>query len=93
MNDAAKLRLRDDFAWPRLAEQTAAVYDRVWSEFMQSYWVEDTLWPVSPGAEQRAEEKHIREKAEAIATMQRPMPAGGSILHRPEELDEVEIEA
>jgi glycogen synthase len=89
---AARKRLDVDFDWSHLADQTLQVYDRVWSEFMQSYWVEDTLWPVSPGAEQRAEQRQIREKAAAVATANRPMPAGGSILHRPEALDE-ELEA
>jgi len=88
---AAKARLKTDFEWAGLADQTIEVYQRVWSEFMQSYWVEDTLWPVSPGAEERANQRQIREKAEAIASIARPMPAGGSILHRPEELEE-EIE-
>lgn len=93
LRDAAKARLTVDFDWSHLADQTIEVYNRVWSEFMNSYWVEDTLWPVSPGAAERAEERHIREKAEAIAAANRPMPAGGSILHKPEELKELEIEA
>lgn len=93
LRDAAKARLTVDFDWSHLADQTIEVYNRVWSEFMNSYWVEDTLWPVSPGAAERAEERHIREKAEAIAAANRPMPAGGSILHKPEELEELEIEA
>lgn len=93
LRDAAKARLTVDFDWSHLAEQTIEVYDRVWSEFMSSYWVENTLWPVSPGAEDRAEQVHIREKAEAIAAASRPMPAGGSILQKPEELEELEIEA
>ncbi|MBC8064231.1 MAG: glycosyltransferase family 4 protein, partial [Chlorobia bacterium] len=89
---AAKARLPIDFQWSNLADQSIEVYERVWAEFMDSYWIQDTLWPVSPGAEERAERKHIREKAEAVALANRPMPAGGSILHRPEELEEVEIE-
>lgn len=93
LRDAAKDRLGKDFDWSHLADQTIEVYDRVWSEFMSSYWVEDTLWPVSPGAEARAEQRHIREKAEAVATSSRPMPAGGAIIHKPEELEELEIEA
>ncbi len=93
LRDAAKERLTKDFDWAHLADQTIEVYDRVWSEFMSSYWVEDTLWPVSPGAEARAEQRHIREKAEAVAASSRPMPAGGAILHKPEELEELEIEA
>jgi glycogen synthase len=89
---AAKKRLGEDFDWANLATQTIEVYNRVWSEFLESYWLQDTLWPVSPGADERAEQRHIREKAEAISVANRPMPAGGSILHRPEELEEVEIE-
>lgn len=89
---AARERLDVDFDWSHLADQTIEVYDRVWSEFMESYWLQDTLWPVSPGAEERAEQKHIREKAEALAISNRPMPSGGSALHRPEQLDE-ELEA
>ncbi|MBN9503130.1 MAG: hypothetical protein BGO01_11650 [Armatimonadetes bacterium 55-13] len=87
---AARERLTSDFDWSGLADQTIEVYDRVWNEFMSSYWVEDTLWPVSPGAEERATTKRIREKAEAATLIERPMPAGGSILHKPEELEEVE---
>lgn len=86
----ARLRLDEDFDWSSLADQTREVYDRVWQEFLDSYWFENTLWSVSPGADERAESLHIREKADAIATVERPMPAGGSILHRPEELDEIE---
>lgn len=93
LRDAAKARLTVDFDWSHLADQTIEVYNRVWSEFMNSYWVENTLWPVSPGADDRAEQLHIKEKAEAIAASSRPMPAGGSILHKPEELEELEIEA
>lgn len=92
MNFAARKRLKEDFQWNKLADQTIEVYDRVWAEFLESYWAEDTVWPVSPGAEARAEERNIRAKAEAHSMLERPMPAGGSILHRPEELEEVEIE-
>lgn len=92
MNTAARERLKEDFQWNKLADQTIEVYDRVWAEFLGSYWAEDTVWPVSPGAEARAEERNIRAKAESHSMLERPMPAGGSILHRPEELEEVEIE-
>ena len=88
LRTAARSRLDVDFNWSKLATKTIEVYDRVWSEFLESYWMEDTLWPVSPGAEARAEERRIREKAEAIAQAERPLPAGGSVLNRPEQLDE-----
>ncbi len=65
--DAARSRLDDDFHWGYLAQRTAAVYDRVWSEFLESYWAEGTLWPISPGAEERAERLHVREKALAAS--------------------------
>ncbi|MBX3119173.1 MAG: glycosyltransferase family 4 protein [Fimbriimonadaceae bacterium] len=61
---AASKRLQTDFHWKNLAAQTIKVYGRVWEEFLQSYWTEETLWPVSPGAEKRAEELRVREKAE-----------------------------
>ena len=60
----AKERLVTDFAWPILADQTIAVYNQVWSEFLNSYWAEGTVWPVSEGAEERAAELHLDEKAE-----------------------------
>lgn len=88
LKQAAKKRLKTDFEWKSLADQTAEVYQQVWSEFLESYWIQDTLWPVSPGAEERAEQRRIREKAEALAAIERPMPAGGSVLHRPENLDD-----
>jgi glycosyltransferase involved in cell wall biosynthesis len=62
--ETAKQRLSTDFAWPALAAQTSRVYERVWSEFMSSYWAEETVWPVSVGADQRYEERHLREQAE-----------------------------
>lgn len=48
MAQSAKERLRTDFDWSRLAEQTRSVYDRTWNEFLSSFWVADTLWPLSP---------------------------------------------
>lgn len=59
---AAKKRLVQAFDWSHLADQTIEVYDRVWSEFLTSYWAERTLWPVSPGAEERAEASKVKEK-------------------------------
>lgn len=63
MSEQAKIRLKVDFDWAHLADQTIAVYERVWNEFLDSYWAENTLWPVSPGAEERAESLKVREKA------------------------------
>lgn len=71
---AAKERLRKDFDWARIATQTIAVYDRVWNEFLSSHWFESTLWPVAPGAEERAEQKHVREKVRREGVLLRPRP-------------------
>ena len=38
MSDAARERLATDFDWDNLASQTAAVYERVWREFLASDW-------------------------------------------------------
>ncbi|HEY0866030.1 MAG TPA: glycosyltransferase family 4 protein [Fimbriimonas sp.] len=70
----ARERLYTEFAWPRIAEQTKAVYERVWSEFLESYWAEDTVWPVSPGAEDRAERLNLRDKAVTGSYPDRPRP-------------------
>lgn len=63
MKAAARERLGSDFSWANIAEQTKDVYERVWSEFLTSYWADNTLWPVTPGAAERAERLHVREKA------------------------------
>src|SRR5437588_4536112 len=76
---AAKARLHTDFDWSHIAEKTIGVYNRVWQEFMQSYWVTGTLWPVTPGAEERAEERHVREKVRREAIPQRPRPAVAAV--------------
>ncbi len=70
----AKVRLKTDFAWSRIADQTIELYDRVWSEFLESYWVEGTVWPVSPGAEERAAELQLTEKAQAVVQVELPRP-------------------
>ncbi len=70
----AKERLQSDFHWSNLADQTIAVYDRVWREFLDSYWAANTVWPVSPGAEERYQQMALREKAQAVQTVARPMP-------------------
>jgi glycosyltransferase involved in cell wall biosynthesis len=69
---AAAGRLVADFAWPNLAEQTIAVYERVWTEFLTSYWADATVWPVSPGAEERAKELQLDEKALTGVPIERP---------------------
>jgi glycogen synthase len=75
LRQAAKERLRTDFEWTSIATQTIDVYDRVWNEFLNSYWAEGTLWPVTPGAEERAEQRRVREKARREAIAARPRPA------------------
>lgn len=71
---AARERLYEDFDWSKLADKTMAVYQRVWEEFLDSYWVDGTVWPLSPGAEARAEELRLREKAQAAVPIERPRP-------------------
>jgi glycogen synthase len=70
----ASKRLREDFDWTNLAAQTAEVYERVWDEFLHSYWTDKTLWPVVPGAEERAEQLRVKEKAEIGGFVPRPNP-------------------
>lgn len=67
----ATARLATDFDWEVIAEQTHRVYERVWAEFLESYWADRTLWPVTPGAEERAESLHVRDKAEKGQTASR----------------------
>ena len=74
MVEAAAERLQTDFNWANIATQTIGVYERVWNEFLGSYWAESTLWPVTPGAEERAEERHVREKVRPEAIPSRPRP-------------------
>lgn len=92
MAKKAKERLQTDFNWSNIADKTIEVYNRTWEEFLHSYWIDKTLWPVVPGAEQRAEEKHVREKATAPLTIERPRPMVSG-LHKPEELNEEEEKA
>lgn len=72
LKKAAEERLATDFDWSKLATQTIAVYERVWNEFLDSYWADNTLWPVSPGAEERAARQGVREKALTGAFSSRP---------------------
>ena len=88
----AKERLSTDFNWSNIADKTIEVYNRTWYEFMHSYWIDRTLWPLAPGAEERAQEKHVREKATAPVPIERPRPQVSG-LQRPEELEEEEEKA
>lgn len=74
---AARARLQTEFNWANIATQTIDVYDRVWEEFLSSYWAADTLWPVSPGAEERAairaaKRRHVARPRPAIAEVSVP---------------------
>lgn len=72
LKQAARARLAKDFNWESLATQTKAVYERVWREFTNSYWADNSLWPLTPGAEERAERVGVREKALTGAFASRP---------------------
>jgi glycogen synthase len=85
LSDRARQRLHGEFDWSTIADQTIEVYERVWSEFMNSYWVEGTVWPVSPGAEERAEELDLPAKAETGALPDRPLPQLSHDVHPPSE--------
>ncbi len=74
LKKAARERLSAEFDWTVIAEQTKAVYDRVWAEFLQSYWADKTLWPVTPGAEERAQKLGVERKASTGSFVPRPMP-------------------
>lgn len=89
LSENAKQRLDYDFHWSHLADQTIAVYNRVWEEFLNSYWAETTLWPVSPGARERADALKVKEKATQKRTMPIERPAVPIII-KPEHF---EIEA
>ncbi|MFW5698014.1 MAG: glycosyltransferase family 4 protein, partial [Fimbriimonadaceae bacterium] len=54
LQEQAQERLKTEFDWGLIAKQTAEVYDRVWAEWLESYWVKETLWPVGEGWEERA---------------------------------------
>lgn len=69
LSTKARARLVSEFDWTGIAAQTSAVYDRVWREFLTSYWADTTLWPVTAGSEERADQLRVREKAAA------PLPA------------------
>lgn len=44
----------------------------MWSEFLHSYWADNSLWPVTPGAEERASRLGVKEKAVTGAFALRP---------------------
>ncbi len=75
LKEAAALRLKTDFNWRHIAEQTRDVYERVWKEFLHSYWADKSLWPVTPGATERAERLRVRDKAVAGAYVPKPEPS------------------
>jgi glycogen(starch) synthase len=91
--ERARTRLKVDFDWSHLADQTIAVYKRTWDEFLESYWAASTLWPVTPGAEERAAQLKVREKAAAHVHADRarpelpePIPAPRHLLEQEERL-------
>lgn len=91
----AKRRLSTDFSWSLIAGQTVELYERVWAQFLQSYWADETLWPVSPGAEQRAEAKlrELRSPEPWVAGRPRPQvsqPELPTTIHVEEPLPEEE---
>lgn len=93
LGENARVRLHRDFDWARLADQTIAVYEQVWSEFLESFWAQKTLWPVAPGAEDRAERLKVREKAAAHVhadrtrpEMPEPVPSPRHLLEQEERL-------
>jgi len=73
LTEAATRRLHEEFDWSKLAAQTQRIYDRVWAEFLQSHWADQTLWPVTSGADERAKRLGVREKALAASSIERPM--------------------
>jgi glycosyltransferase involved in cell wall biosynthesis len=75
LRENARARLETDFDWAVIAEQTHRVYDRVWAEFLGSYWADRSLWPVAPGAEERAEKLQVRDKADGRGSRTMPAPA------------------
>jgi len=93
LSEKARVRLKKDFDWSHIADQTIEVYNQVWSEFLTSYWAEATVWPVTPGADDRAEELHLKEKAKEGVLVERPRPRLGVIEHVLEEGDESDEEA
>lgn len=75
MKKMARARLELDFNWEGIAEQTRDVYYKVWNEFVASHHAGESLWPVMPGWEERAEKANVREKAAVGGFDQRPTKA------------------
>lgn len=71
---AALRRLETEFHWQTIAQQTLSIYERVWAEFLDSFWADRSLWPVKPGAEERAERLRVRDKAVVGSYVARPQP-------------------
>jgi glycosyltransferase involved in cell wall biosynthesis len=92
LNQNAQARLVKDFDWSHLADQTIDVYNRVWSEFLESYWAEATVWPVTPGADERAESLKLKEKSEKGVNLVRPRPKLTPGVPLREEVEEEEAE-
>ena len=90
MAENAKERLEEYFNWSDLADQTIKIYDQVWAEFLESYWAENTVWPVSPGAEERYLEMQLAEKASAANAVERPIPRHAK-LEEEDETDEIAL--
>lgn len=86
---AARARLFTDFNWRNIASQTLDVYDRVWREFLGSYWAAGTVWPVSPGAHERAEKRRLAEKSREEVG-ERPRPLVEAAVGKPATLDHPE---
>lgn len=86
---AALRRLETDFDWSILAKKTAAIYERVWAEFLQSFWADRTLWPVTPGADERAERLGVRQKAITGAFGARPISRVTPLVPAEESADRV----
>ena len=74
LKEKAAKRLATDFDWGHIADQTIQVYEQVWKEFLASYWADRTLWPITPGAEERAAMLKVQDKAKSGAYVPRPMP-------------------
>lgn len=92
LNQNAQARLVKDFDWSYLADQTIDVYNRVWAEFLESYWAEATVWPVTPGADERAESLKLKEKSEKGVNLVRPRPKLTPGVPLREEVEEEEAE-
>ena len=75
LGEKAKRRLVEEFGWEGIADQTKAVYERVWAEYLESYWAADTPWPVSPGAEERAKALNLEGKATEGVTIPLSRPS------------------